>query len=485
MLKKNIMSQNKNFYKISDDSINKMLIALIFPSAIIMLFYSLFRRFDIDEMEALNTSWKIFKGEKLYVDIIQNHNPLLYYLIVPIFKIFGPTGMAFRFIRFLMYLFFLLTTWSTYYLCKILTNKTTALISVIAVWSIPIFCIHGIEIRPDIPQISFSIIAVTLFFSYLKTKNDLHVFLSALSLGISFLFLQKAIFLIVLFSLLAMYHTIIGNINLIIFFICILIFLTPETLYVFYHFIQGTFSYYLMSNYFNLAYNHNKIFINNILIDTIDYIYKSNPFIWLFYSLGFLSSFNKKNLSQICFLSLGLILSLLIYPVQYRWYLIPALPFVAIVSSQFLYMILKIDYKTLIIILLIMLLPTMTCFITRRMIISPNSVQINKIEYIKSITQKDDHILDSQLTYDSFNIFWKPIHHYWFDTNTFLGLEEIITGKKPHFEAIEQIKKYKPKIMTKHSLKTLSGKEFEQINDEFITQNYFIDSVYPDLLVLK
>ena len=46
------------------------------------------RFFDRDELEHLHTAWLTFEGHLLYHDFFQNHTPLLYFFLEPLFMFY-------------------------------------------------------------------------------------------------------------------------------------------------------------------------------------------------------------------------------------------------------------------------------------------------------------------------------------------------------------------------------------------------------------
>jgi hypothetical protein len=47
------------------------------------------RVFDHDELEAVHTAWKMWTGERIYIDFFQHHHPLFYRLLIPVLDLFG------------------------------------------------------------------------------------------------------------------------------------------------------------------------------------------------------------------------------------------------------------------------------------------------------------------------------------------------------------------------------------------------------------
>ena len=48
----------------------------------------IFQFFDHDEFEAIHTTWKILKGQVIYIDFFQQKPPFFHITMIPLLKIF-------------------------------------------------------------------------------------------------------------------------------------------------------------------------------------------------------------------------------------------------------------------------------------------------------------------------------------------------------------------------------------------------------------
>ena len=92
-----LMKAQDSFLKRSEDLYNKIshtsnrsdsLLYLYFSIGFICFCVAIYyasarRKYDVDEIEAFHTAWKISVGERIYEDFFQHHHPLLYYLLRP------------------------------------------------------------------------------------------------------------------------------------------------------------------------------------------------------------------------------------------------------------------------------------------------------------------------------------------------------------------------------------------------------------------
>jgi len=171
----------------------------------ILIFYAGWRHFGGDEIEAFHSAWKIYSGERIYVDFFQHHHPFLYYLILPLLTIWKTSIKSIFLVRYFVLGLYFSIAYVTYLLGKKLYNPTVGWISSLLLMTTTTYTNAIIEIRPDVPQILCGMIAVYCLFSFFDTKKLWYFVTSAFFLSLSFLFLQKAIFLIFLVGLILLY----------------------------------------------------------------------------------------------------------------------------------------------------------------------------------------------------------------------------------------------------------------------------------------
>ncbi len=254
MLKKNIMKLNSAMK--SENRLTNILkenhLYFLLLGVFILLFFlnSIYRYFDHDEFEAIHSAWKILNGEIIYIDFVQHHHPFLYYTIAPLLKIFGESIQSILFIRIIIFVLFILILIITYNIAiKLFDNKRIGLISVIFLSSMVMFFNKVIEIRPDVPQILFGLLAIYFFIVQSKTGSKKYTILSAISLGISFLFLQKTIFLAIGILILQLFRIYKGKITLDNIFIFWFSFTLPLIPYTYYLISNGFVSDYILWNW--------------------------------------------------------------------------------------------------------------------------------------------------------------------------------------------------------------------------------------------
>ena len=173
----------------------------------VAVYYAFLGRVDPDEVESIHTAWNILAGGAIYRDFFQHHHPLFYYLLVPVIEAGGETLLSFYLAEFLAFAIFAGIVVTTFFLAeKIYGDRVTSWFSVVLVLTFPYFIYKGTEIRPDILQVFLGLLSFYFLVVHLDGKAKRHLVLSALLLSLSFMVLQKAVFLIFVTGLALLYY---------------------------------------------------------------------------------------------------------------------------------------------------------------------------------------------------------------------------------------------------------------------------------------
>jgi hypothetical protein len=161
------------------------------------------RFFDPDEIEHVHATWHVLAGRLPFVDFFEHHHPLLWYMLAPVLSAAGESARAMIVFR----LIFLALTFAIARVTYLLALETgaaraTARLAVLLLLSTTTFVYTSIEIRPDVPQALAGMLAALFLVRLFRTGRRRHAWLSGLTAAISFLFLQKALFLLAVFPLL-------------------------------------------------------------------------------------------------------------------------------------------------------------------------------------------------------------------------------------------------------------------------------------------
>ena len=449
------------------------LLQLALGSFVILYFFnSIYSRFDHDEFEAIHSAWKILNGEVIYVDFFQHHHPFLYYLFVPILKLSGEGIRSILFIRIFVFFVFILILITTYNITvKLFDNKNTGLISVTLLCSTLLFFDKAIQIRPDVPQVLFGLLAIYFFIDHRRSDSTRNLCLSALSLGISFLFLQKAIFLMAGIFLLQLVRLCKGKFTFRQIFVywCFVAFsLSP---YFFYLLINGFIADYFLWNWLiNLNFTN--------AFSPLDYLQKSfteNYLVWVFFFVGLIQS-REQNSRDLCILSLVLLLSVFAVQTPYKQYYMMFLPLMAIIAGNGIVSTFK-SNKVLVIVVIVVLAQPM--FKYSEQISSKNHkrqlAQLEKIQYVLSNTSEDDRVYDGDI---KFNVFRKDVDFFWFSVRPKTGALATYQSLNPYeYNIYELIAKFEPAIISKRYI--------DNVANEIIANHYYRSDKYDDILIRK
>jgi 4-amino-4-deoxy-L-arabinose transferase-like glycosyltransferase len=228
--------ENKLISILSDDRLLYFVLGVV----ILLIFSnSLYRSFNHDELETIHSSWKILNGEIIYVNFFQHHHAFLYYTLAPLLKVFGESSLTLVFFRLIIFVLYILILWVTYNIALLLfDSKKTGLLSLILLSCITTFFVKAIEVRPDVPQVFFGLVAIYFFILQHKRKSAKYTLLGAFSLGISFLFLQKALFLmiaILLLQVVRLYTKRTTFTTIYVYWCCFILSLLPYLYYIFHN----------------------------------------------------------------------------------------------------------------------------------------------------------------------------------------------------------------------------------------------------------
>jgi len=441
---------------------------LFYADLIVIFFFSLTDKFDNDEFESIHVAWKMFSGQRIYVDFFEHHHPFFYYMLMGLMGVFKENIMVLFAARGLVFIMFLLILAIGYNISKDLYGKEAALISLILLSTTNTFIYKAVEIRPDVPQILFGLLSIFLLFRGLQRNSVKYLIISSISLGVSFLFLQKAIlllFIIVGILLLSDDPKQIKFRNLFLFvggFITILI---P---YYTYLIVNGQFQLYLTDNW---AVNTG-IFLHAIPdrareLSSIISSFKETPLLWIFWIIS-LVLLDNPNRERIAGIAVIFIIIHICGGLHYTQYLMMAMSLIAIMSGYAIYNVSSLFQRKRIFLVWVIII---SCIIfplgkyLNTIKSSPNMRQLKKIEYVLSITKPTDFVFDGKT---NFNIFRNDFEYPWF--HKFLR-NDVPRQTNLYF----LINEFKPKV--------ISNNKYINMQDESILNKYRISDKYSDLLV--
>jgi len=446
----------------------KNIMMVIVIALILFITFNSFNRFlDGDEGEYIHAAWHISHGDAPYSDFFEIHHMMLPYLIAITIKIFGENLFIFYLWRGIMLVFVFIFAYLTFMLARKFFGKKIAWLSVILLLTNIFFFIEMIKIRTDVPQVVFSLASIYYFDKFLDKKSNLNIALSGIFMGISFLFLQKAIFVIAALGAVILYEIITRKIkfrHLLIFCLALGITILP-----YYTYLAGTGQ---IKNYilFNWLFNMNYTDYFSIIYPLARWLFQ-NSFLWLFILIGgycFIKEKNKEG-TMIFILFLLLLLSIATVRVPFRNYFLILTPLMAIMAAYGFSRLLKNQQKilALAVIFAVIMMPLVQMAAESA---DTNYDDIEKIKFVMQNTGPADYVYDPL----RFNFYRKDIDFLWFNQGYGAStLKKIIPDY--HYDVYEAIKRYNPKIISTDGI---------DINNPLIMENY-AQTKYPEFLIRK
>ncbi len=401
-----------------------------------------------DEVEHIHSAWYIKNGKIPYSDFFQHHHPLFWYSITPILLIFGDTVNAIIIIRVAMFILTLGIAFLTYLIAKKVTNsEETGLLSVLLLLSMVMFIGSSTDIRPDVPQVLFGLISVYYLINFFQTNKDKYLIFSGICASISFLFLQKTIFLLLAYALIFIFKLLKRKTSIkqvIYFLIC---FSSPIFLFLAYLIITESFGDYLLTNWIlNMHYLTTFspfVHLKNALLQ--------NGFFWLLsiFSIIFilLNKGINNELKTITFIGIVLLLSVFLVKCPHVQYFMFAIPLLCISIGFFIKSNcnrFKLN-ETCKILLIMVIIASPSFFLLEMIILSDtNHPQLEKINFVIQNSASADKVYDPF----TFNLYRNDLHYFWFPGTQLNTYNEITNNKYGDYNICELIKSKKPKFIS-------------------------------------
>lgn len=169
------------------------LFGLLLLSIVCRLALTLNREIDIDEFQHLHAAWMVSRHYLLYRDFWENHTPLFYYLLIPLFRLVREGPGLVILARIIMSCAGLVILVLVYILARIDHDRRTSFLAVLILSYMVIFVEKSIEVRPDQILICFWLTSLWMTIRSITRRHRLGLLLAGGLLGIAFLFSPKAL----------------------------------------------------------------------------------------------------------------------------------------------------------------------------------------------------------------------------------------------------------------------------------------------------
>lgn len=150
-----------------------------------------------DDIEHLHSAWLVSQGKVPYIDFFQHHNPLLWYLFAPVADFFAYDLTLFDVVRIISTLVMFGSLWvAAAIVRRYITQSRYAMLLCVATVFPSYVIFSGQDFRPDNYMVLAFMLGLYWLFAYLEQKRVRSLILSFAAFFISFLFMQKVIFLL-------------------------------------------------------------------------------------------------------------------------------------------------------------------------------------------------------------------------------------------------------------------------------------------------
>ncbi len=399
--------------------------------------------FDADELESVHTAWKMAQGERIYVDFFQNHHEGFYLLLVPFIHAWGDSLATIQAINVFCFGLFLAQLWLAYLIAVRVFNREIGLLSVLLLSTNMLYW-QAMNIRPDTLQTLLGLLSVYFFLAYHRQPGIGKLLLSAGALALSFLVLQKAIFLVFLMGCIqavAVLRKQMRPVHFAGYWLGFGLLLAP---YFLHHFLHTPWTTYWTSNWlFNLQYTGkpNARWLNRFLTSS----YVENMLMLAFFAGGLCNCLKAEDRRMLAFLAVGLFAFVFKTNIFGPQYFMMALPFMAIIAATVLQMLAQANRGVFLAVLpFLFLLPARTIYLNTHD--GVRGRQMLNIEAVLRHTTPEDRVYDGLI---DFNVFRKDLDYFWISVEP--NTQYIRTWRQfaPYdYDLLALIDQYKPKVIS-------------------------------------
>ena len=452
--------------------------AMLAGSVLLIFVLGQVRFFDHDEFEAMHTTWKMFTGQEIYIDFLQHHHPFTYYLLLPLYNVFGAGTQVLLAGRVLMGVLLTLTLGTTYLIAfELYRDHLIAVTSTLFLSGFALFLDKMIEIRPDVPMSFVSLLGTYLALRGLRTRQWWLFALSGACFGLGLMFLQKAVvplFGLGLVLLARIFSKQLSWREVVIFGASTLI---PVAPYVLYLLLAGKLETFFFFNFtYNTLYYRLRGWELYKLIRNLGTLYRHNIIMIVFFL--YLSFFlpKKRREWELLFLIASVLGFTMLTGRHNPQYYILAFPFIAIMAAYTFWDMLR-PRPVIAAFMLILIvggpLERYYGFLTTAD--SSNRRHLGRIERVLSLTEPDDYVYDGNIM---FNLFRRDVDFIWYMTGEpYKAIETMETLADYDYDIYERIERLEPKVISSFGIDNMAH--------PVIAEHYEPDEVLEDIYVRR
>jgi 4-amino-4-deoxy-L-arabinose transferase-like glycosyltransferase len=445
----------------------------IFAGILISVFlYSYYRDYDPDEIEHLHTGWKLLQGQEIYIDFFQHHHPFFDYIIAAVIRTYGETVDSIFASRYFMLLLTAGILAVTYLLSvRVFKSAEVGVLSMILTSTVITFYMKAIEIRPDVPQALAGLLSIYFLFSYYDNRSLKSLVASSVFLALSYLFLQKSIVLIAAIGALLLFDLYKKRIGCRHAAVYAGVFLLAVTPYYIYLLLSGTFEQYFVMNWL-VNYYVEQVFGK---VHALIALSRENTITCVFYLIGLIIMVRTGRCGRFAALSvLLMLLTVILFNNLWRQYFMLSVPAIAIIASFAIYSSFNSRLIKFVVLIGAIYFPMtyMHNYAPFNMDKSQQREQLDKIEYVLSMTDKDDKVYDGNVI---FNVFRDDIDFFWFCLENPSCLAAYRKVEPYQYNVYDTVAARNPKVISDFGIYSF--------NDIRIRNKYKKSDRYPDLYI--
>ena len=431
-------------------------ILLLLCGVLVLLAFStsIHRWLGPDEFEHVHSAWYITAGYRPYTDFFQLHHPLLWYFLAPFLRVFGCSVHTVLILRMVMFLFAMGIAYSTYLISQRMSlSKDAGLFSVILLLSVVMFVERAIEIRPDVPQVFFGMISIYALMRYFQSKNLKDIVIAAITCSLSFMFLQKTIFLLIAYAGIFAFRFLKGQTSLrpllwfsVSFCLPLSFFLTSVVL------MSGSLRAYYITT---VALNIDRSLVSFSPFVNVKAALVLNCLFWMlaFFSLAYtlVSKRMSEDMKLLTFIGATLLFSVFLVKHPYEQYFMQAIPLLSVViggsfdSLQRKYNLTEAQKLT--VVLVVIAIPILwLSFLGLR---NTNGGQLEKANYVLRNSGESDLIYDGS---NQFNLYRRDLHYFWYNFEKLPVFNRLTDGKFADYDACTLIRSKQPAFISDYGI---------------------------------
>ena len=431
---------------------------------------SVLKSFNHDELEAVHSAWKISKGQVIYADFFQLHDPLLYACLSPLVAVCGERPATLVICRLAMLPFLAAIAASAWLLGRRLFGETAAVIGTGLLLTSWPFLAAAVEIRPDVPEVAFGMLALVLLFPPEETRTRRftgRLLLLGVCLGVSFLFLQKAIFIMAGAAIVLLWRVCRGEYHwtaLLAVLLGTAAALTPFAIWLAAH--------RLFSDYFFLNWTLHAYYRKHFSVaDHLAFICGAQ-FVMTVFALLAPVCMSGRRQWQLAAVAAVLFSQLLLVRLPNLQYWMPLLPLAALFAGHAMTQLLG---RRPTVLAALLAASAATPAVVLAILGQPtNWGHLKEIDYVLRIAAPSDTVYDGNA---AFNVFREDIDYFWFCVSPDEGLGTYQMLREYQYDVYDLIERKKPKVVSTY--------EIANLNDARIRGHYVKSPIYPWLLLRR